>query len=364
MIVKVAKAIEISSTKELSVMLSNANYSNLVLTQDLDLDGIELRQTKFHGNFDGNGYSLTNVVYSGAGDFAFFKTNSGEIKNLTIVLKANEYSKVKNFGGLVINNRGKITNCLVLCEGITLSLETNANVGGLVAENNGGEISGNNVVADFTIFSTNDASVGGLFGKIKNVSTITKNKVNFNAKLREGAADAEVGGLAGLAERFNQENLDISQNRFDVSIDVSGESQRMYLGGIFGIGYCGSENNYANGTIILDRTSSSFAGGLYGWYNCNDNNIKHSYTTISITYTYSEGLTKGGLVGYGSFGSINTSYSSQNYELVGVGLAAVDSATCRNNVIGYFRDADFDKNIWDYNESNLTQFPKLKWENL
>ena len=354
--------IEVTTTQEFATLIENASYGNIVLTEDLDFDGIKLSPKTFAGKLDGNGHTISNVVLTGNGDFALFKFSKGEIKNLTIELKENTYSKVKSFAGLVKINTGKITNCLIVENGtITLNLLEGASVGGLVAENNGGTLIKNSVDTNFVITGVKKANISGLAGVVKEMSTIKQNNVKCHIEIQGGASSTNVGGLAGYVTTTNEKEIDISENKVDMYLSESGTSQGSNYGGLIGKGFCGSENNYTLGQIVLDSVSGdNYAGGLYGSYqgSTTDGAINHSYTKMAIAQKPS--LTLGCLVGYAFGGKIENSYTSQNYAgLCGTGVVIIDN--CMSGVSGYSTACGFSPKIWTIN--GTSQLPTLKWEN-
>lgn len=108
---------EISTAEELAALATGDLAGSYILTADIDMSGIAAYQPigtpdqPFTGNFDGNGYTVSDLTIDGTGDYqGLFGVNAGVIRNVT--LEATSISGSNHVGGIAGSNRGTILNCV------------------------------------------------------------------------------------------------------------------------------------------------------------------------------------------------------------------------------------------------------------
>jgi hypothetical protein len=163
-------AIDISTCEELQNM-SNDLAGNYVVINDIDCDGVTFypigdNTLQFSGNFDGQGYTISNVTISASSPVGFFGyiTTVAVIKNVrleNIDITGGAYT-----GGLVgRSDGGEIYNCST--SGI---VSGGPQVGGLVGYHRAGSIT-NNSYSNVNVTGTG-SNAGGLVGNNEGSSII------------------------------------------------------------------------------------------------------------------------------------------------------------------------------------------------
>ncbi|WP_138756173.1 S-layer homology domain-containing protein [Paenibacillus sinopodophylli] len=233
--------------------------SSFKLTADIDLSRyaegegwmpIGYNDHQFEGNFDGNGYTITNLKISRQGTDhpvgLFGLISDGTVRN--VILENIDVGGGMYVGGLAGSNSGTITNSGVIT----------------------GSVSGN--------------YAGGLVGV--NGSSITN---SFFAGSLSGAT-RYAGGLVG----YNYGTISDSLSTGSIS------GQHRTAGGLAGRNDGSISDSYANGSVNGER----FAGALVG--ENSDSTVNNSYATGAVT---GEG-SLGGLVGTNDWAT-NSFYDSE-----------------------------------------------------
>ena len=278
---------QIADGAQLACLASEVNkgqpYENsyFVLTADIDLanhdwtpignsfsdallGGSDYRV--FAGNFDGNGYTISNVSIGSeaapleADVFGFFGATEGKISNLNLdtvsihgIAKVALIGAVVGFaGGLVGSSGGSIENCHVT--GLTMDMSAPSNV----------------YAAAYW--------VGGLVGALDGTQLI--NECSVSGGITEKAGKGSIGGLIGELGKTAK----ITYSHADVALDVKSDHYGgADVGGLIGKGNGDKDpetvisNCYATGNVTGGAYSGGFAGSLYGL------NIKNCYATGEVT---------------------------------------------------------------------------------
>lgn len=360
------KDIEINTAKEFKTLIRNANESSLMLTSDIDLHGVVLKQDNFAGVLDGNGHRIYNVKLSGRKSIALFKTNLGEIKNLEISLSESTFENVENFAVVAITNAGSIINCKIdgnlyieACDDFVF--------GGIAAQLYGGTIENCQTALEIEVDGkTANVNFGGLVGVVRNKNAdikIVKNKTNLKLSGNIESKSFAFGGLVAQVDEISA-SFDLSRNFANVNFACTGSANIMKAGGVVGAGLMQSENNMSDGLMDLSQViASGYVGGIYGEYISSDLDKKIQYSYSAVEIVSNETAKAGALVG-GLGGKLENCMSSQELELVGRVFGTYYQGfgqTCFNaNDLGekYYDDRlGFDESVW-----NISQefYPTLK----
>ncbi len=354
--------IGVASAKDLQTYMKNSNYYEIVLEEDIDLEGKKWKLSNFGGTLNGNGHCLVGVKLVGdKGEYSLLKTNSGIIRNLIILLEDATYNNVKMFGGIALYNTGRIENCSI-SGNIEINTDQNALIGGFVSKNEG-EMIKNVGAADFRLnISKNKTTFGGAVAVALEKSKIEKNITNnTNFVSISNNASLVMGGLVGIAE--NGDSISIERNQSVVNFNLDGSADEVIVGAMIGQAFVGAENNYSKGNIT-NETSKQTKGvlsGLFGEYLNGEikKRINHCYSDVSISDT--EGFVVAGVVGE-TRGNVLNCYTTKDIEVIGIdntnGYVSVN--TCEKNINGYKLIFGFDNKIWDIDENDLTKLPTLK----
>ena len=220
----------------------------------------------FAGNFDGNGYTISNVSIGSeaapleADVFGFFGATEGKISNLNLdtvsicgIAKIASIGAVVGFaGGLVGSSGGSIENCHVT--GLTMDMSAPSNV----------------YAAAYW--------VGGLVGALDGTQLI--NECSVSGGITEKAGKGSIGGLIGELGKAAK----ITYSRSNVTVNVKADSRGgANVGGFIGKGNGKTDaetvirNCYATGNVTGGAYTGGFAGGLWGL------NIKNCYASGNVS---------------------------------------------------------------------------------
>lgn len=229
--------------------------------------------TPFQGVFDGNGFSVYNLVIQepvqdAIGLFSYVDDINAFILNVTLVdpnILGQGY-----VGALVgVLGSGSVSNCHVENGKVR---GTDSKIGGLVARSQGGNFSDCSYIGIVSGLGTVGGLVGGQFGyqgQVRNLS-------NCRAEGTVLGTGQLIGGLIGRSTA--------NMYRCVSTADVNGWGK---VGGLVGDYYLGTiEESHATGDVFCQ---SDRAGGLIGM--CEDSHIERCFATGNVLgNTYSGGL--------------------------------------------------------------------------
>ena len=286
---------------------------NFILTSDIDMSELGTLSASaingvFSGNFDGNGYVISNLNISSSGlsNVGLFSTTSAatiqnvSLENVNINTTGGSYT-----GGLVgYNGNSLIDNCYVTGNISSAGSWT----GGISGSNESGGVISN-------CYTTTDIAGNDGTGGITGASANGNNTISNCFTTGNITGDMEVGGIAGV----NRDGNSIIQNSYSTS-NVSGTN---FVGGIAGGNY-----NVATMSPLPNQVINSYSA------NC------------SVT----GGANVGGVVGYNASGSTQTnSFYYNNGQ-------SWDAAGAVNGNTNPFPTGSWSTSIWDL----TTSLPSLK----
>ena len=277
---------QIANGAELAYLASSVNSGEtyedkyFVLTANINLNGLPWTPIAnsfsdalfggtdyriFAGNFDGKGYTISNVSIGSettpfeSDVFGLFGATGGKISNLNLdtvsihgVAKIASGYVVGIAGGLVGSSAGSIENCHVT----GLAMDMSAPSNGYAAA----------------------YWVGGLVGALDGAQLI--NECSVSGSITEKAGKGSIGGLIGELGKAAK----ITYSRSDVTVNVKADSRGgANVGGFIGKGNGKTDaetiirNCYATGNVTGGAYTGGFAGGLWGL------NIKNCYASGDVS---------------------------------------------------------------------------------
>ena len=277
---------QIANGAELAYLASSVNSGEtyedkyFVLTANINLNGLPWTPIAnsfsdalfggtdyriFAGNFDGKGYTISNVSIGSettpfeSDVFGLFGATGGKISNLNLdtvsihgVAKIASGYVVGIAGGLVGSSAGSIENCHVT----GLAMDMSAPSNGYAAA----------------------YWVGGLVGALDGAQLI--NECSVSGSITEKAGKGSIGGLIGELGKTAK----ITYSRSDVTVNVKADSRGgANVGGFIGKGNGKTDaetiirNCYATGNVTGGAYTGGFAGGLWGL------NIKNCYASGNVS---------------------------------------------------------------------------------
>ena len=277
---------QIANGAELAYLASSVNNGetyeakNFVLTANIDLNGLPWTPIAnsfsdalfggsdyrvFAGNFDGKGYTISNVSIGSettpleSDVFGLFGATEGKISNLNLdTVSIHGVAKIASgyvigiAGGLVGSSAGSIENCHVTGLAMDMSAPSDVYaaaywVGGLVGALDGAQLINECSVSGSITEKAGKGSIGGLIGELGKTAKITYSRsdvaVNVMANPRGGA---DVGGFIGKGN-----------GKTDAETVI--------------------RNCYATGNVTGGAYTGGFAGGLWGL------NIKNCYASGNVS---------------------------------------------------------------------------------
>ena len=254
---------------EYFVLTANINLNGLSWTpiansfSDALLGGSDYRV--FAGNFDGKGYTISNVSIGSettpleSDVLGLFGATEGKISNLNLdTVSIHGVAKIASgyvigiAGGLVGSSAGSIENCHVT----GLAMDMSAPSNGYAAA----------------------YWVGGLVGALDGAQLI--NECSVSGSITEKAGKGSIGGLIGELGKAAK----ITYSRSDVTVNVKADSRGgANVGGFIGKGNGKTDaetiirNCYATGNVTGGAYTGGFAGGLWGL------NIKNCYASGNVS---------------------------------------------------------------------------------
>ena len=277
---------QIANGAELAYLASSVNSGEtyedkyFVLTANINLNGLPWTPIAnsfsdalfggtdyriFAGNFDGKGYTISNVSIGSettpfeSDVFGLFGATGGKISNLNLdtvsihgVAKIASGYVVGIAGGLVGSSAGSIENCHVT----GLAMDMSAPSNGYAAA----------------------YWVGGLVGALDGAQLI--NECSVSGSITEKVGKGSIGGLIGELGKTAK----ITYSRSDVTVNVKADSRGgANVGGFIGKGNGKTDaetiirNCYATGNVTGGAYTGGFAGGLWGL------NIKNCYASGNVS---------------------------------------------------------------------------------
>lgn len=285
------------------VLTANINLNGLPWTpiansfSDALLGGANYRV--FAGNFDGNGYTISNVSIGSettpfeSDVFGLFGATEGKISNLNLdtvsicgIAKIASIGAVVGFaGGLVGYSGGSIENCHVT--GLTMDMSAPSNVyaaaywvGGLVGALDGTQLINECSVSGSITEKAGKGSIGGLIGELGKAAKITYSRSNVTVNVKaDSHGGADVGGFIGKGNGKTDAET-VIRNCYATGNVTGGAYTGGFAGGLWGLNI---KNCYASGNVSQAAAAmASFVGtdasdsAYYG-------SITNCFTTGSVT---------------------------------------------------------------------------------
>ena len=311
---------QIANGAQLAYLASSVNsgetyeQKNFVLTANIDLNGLPWTPIAnsfsdallggsdyrvFAGNFDGNGYTISNVSIGSetapleADVLGLFGATEGKISNLNLdtvsihgVAKIASIGAVVGFaGGLVGYSGGSIENCHVTSLTMDMSAPSNVYaaaywVGGLVGALDGTQLINECSVSGSITEKAGKGSIGGLIGELGKAAKITYSRLNVTVNVKaDSRGGADVGGFIGKGNGKTDAET-VIRNCYATGNVTGGAYTGGFAGGLWGLNI---KNCYASGNVSQAAAAmGSFVGtdasdsAYYG-------SITNCFTTGSVT---------------------------------------------------------------------------------
>ncbi|TVP43871.1 MAG: hypothetical protein EA341_17425, partial [Mongoliibacter sp.] len=264
---------------------------HFILTNDLtpETPGYASQVKSPDGTLANGGTGWQPLVYRGAGTLHFtFNGNDKAIRGLEII--APDESSLGLFGGF--NESGIVnTSNLSLHEA---KIQGNDELGVLFGALQVSNVTLSNIAVSGEV--TGRQNVGGLIGRLRRSSVSGHNVISgVNTDVQVSATGARAGGLIGLADGFDSEDLTLQLliTNAHARGDVEGNGDD--VGGLVGVLNGGQIfNSFANGNVRGGRK----VGGLIGTVSNNNARIENAYATGKVEATVMNfDAQAGGLIG-------------------------------------------------------------------
>ena len=310
---------QIANGAELAYLASSVNNGetyeakNFVLTANIDLNGLPWTPIAnsfsdalfggsdyrvFAGNFDGKGYTISNVSIGSettpleSDVLGLFGATEGKISNLNLdTVSIHGVAKIASgyvigiAGGLVGSSSGSIENCHVTDLTMDMSAPSNVYaaaywVGGLVGALDGAQLINECSVSGSITEKAGKGSIGGLIGELGKTAKITYSRSNVTVNVKaDYYGGADVGGFIGKGNGETDAET-VIQNCCATGNVTGGAYTGGFAGSLWGLNI---KNCYASGNVSQAACAmASFvgtdavAGYAYG-------SITNCFTTGSVT---------------------------------------------------------------------------------
>lgn len=304
--------IVISSVEDFMKMKDNRN-GKFILESDIDFSGetfvtpFNSSGAAFGGTFDGNGFALKNINFSGITMYTgiFGYVSSGVIKNVTFdnisigtsaePLVTATSSRVGIITAYATSQTARIENVTIQNSSIAYSSSSTiqAYVGAVAAEYKGviKDVEILNTYIDVTATSFGRIKIGGavaLLGADSVVSQVySETHINFITQatnIRDDDVSQMIGGVVGqhvsgakLSEIISTGNIDIDID-YNTLVDTEKGIYQLFVGGLVGRANNDVQKGYFSGSITLNHEKNDYEepvtkqyriGGLIGFYESN-----------------------------------------------------------------------------------------------
>ena len=311
---------QIANGAQLAYLASSVNSGetyeekNFVLTANIDLNGLPWTPIAnsfsdallggsdyrvFAGNFDGNGYTISNVSIGSettpfeSDVFGLFGATEGKISNLNLdtvsihgIAKIASIGAVVGFaGGLVGYSGGSIENCHVT--GLTMDMSAPSNVyaaaywvGGLVGALDGTQLINECSVSGSITEKAGKGSIGGLIGELGKAAKITYSRSNVTVNVKaDSRGGADVGGFIGKGNGKTDAET-VIRNCCATGNVTGGAYTGGFAGGLWGLNI---KNCYASGNISQAAAAMASFVGTDASDSVYYGSITNCFTTGSVT---------------------------------------------------------------------------------
>ncbi len=280
------------------INLNNKDWTPIANSfSDALLGGSDYRV--FAGNFDGNGYTISNVSIGSeaapleADVFGFFGATEGKISNLNLdtvsihgIAKVASIGAVVGFaGGLVGSSGGSIENCHVT--GLTMDMSAPSNVyaaaywvGGLVGALDGTQLINECSVSGGITEKAGKGSIGGLIGELGKAAKITYSRSNVTVNVKaDSRGGADVGGFIGKGNGKTDAET-VIRNCYATGNVTGGAYTGGFAGGLWGLNI---KNCYASGNVSQVAVAMASFVGTDASDSLYYGSITNCFTTGSVT---------------------------------------------------------------------------------
>ena len=311
---------QIATGAQLAYLASSVNSGetyeekNFVLTANIDLNGLPWTPIAnsfsdallggsdyrvFAGNFDGNGYTISNVSIGSettpfeSDVFGLFGATEGKISNLNLdtvsihgIAKIASIGAVVGFaGGLVGYSGGSIENCHVT--GLTMDMSAPSNVyaaaywvGGLVGALDGTQLINECSVSGSITEKAGKGSIGGLIGELGKAAKITYSRSNVTVNVKaDSRGGADVGGFIGKGNGKTDAET-VIRNCYATGNVTGGAYTGGFAGGLWGLNI---KNCYASGNVSQAAAAMASFVGTDASDSLYYGSITNCFTTGSVT---------------------------------------------------------------------------------
>lgn len=283
-----------------------AQSSYFLQTADIDMAGatrptIGSAAYPFMGDFNGDGYHITNYVLTGNNNYAglFGYADNATIRNVSLSLSSITATKYDYVAPLLGYGRNTdLINITVTLSGAVAGRQYIGGIAGrLVNDSNSvPTVIKNCHVTGAGSVSATVSHVGGLAGSLEGNRNTLNESYSSIAAGGTTSGDTYLGGLVGYSSSI------ISASYSTGAVTAS---NGIYVGGLVG-NNSGTINqkSYATGNVSASNSGSTYVGGLVGYSN---GTVYHCYSTGAVdAYQY-----VGGIAGYNA-GTVDQSYSTSN----------------------------------------------------
>lgn len=272
-----AEATEINTVEDFVAFLNDPKEKRYVLTGDIDMTDQTYTPKSFAGILDGQGYTISNLTYSGGDRAGLFTYLRGVVKNIVF-----ENASITSSGraGLIageIDRTGVVIENIVI-NGLEVTGDNGNGVGGIVAvikEGAGGATFSNIRIDNATVINTGNKNAGIIVAYSRGIGATIINDIHLSNIYVK--ATEHVGAVVG----YVKDSVAFALNRAVIeNITVEGENHVAALVGR-------TESGYPDGKIsdVIIKGATLASDNQY-W-----NIVTGRYTELELTSVFGGNFT-------------------------------------------------------------------------
>ena len=303
-------------------MADDEQYFTVYLEADINYgsDTWNHTNTRFNGNFKGQGYKIYNIIVESATKTGFINELWGDVSDIffgssngtswdgvsRITHKGNEgaIEYVGLFSSIMASGTDVVNVVNFAPVSVPSGYSTRAFLGGLtgfIASGKTPTLTNSKNYGDITnnsAFTDNPAQIGGIVGQCLGAPTASGLKNYGNLAINTGASYIIGGLFGGLNPGASLSN---SENHGSITIANSGSAEP-HVGGCVGVVYDATISGCHNyGAVTTNRAAVTYFGGIVGRLMSGtvsvSNCTNHSGADLTVASTASSRVVLGGVVG-------------------------------------------------------------------
>ena len=265
----------INTAAEFIDFLNNPTNGIYLLGANIDLTGLTYTPKAFAGNFNGQGYTISNLTFNGTGRAGLFSQLRGEFKNVILdnISITTSDDRAGIIAGEIDENDVVIENVIITNSSVSAASENGAGgVVGLVVDGKGGVTISKVSLDTVTVTNNNLKNAGGIIGYSRGSGATVINDISLSNVTVSALEHA--GGVVGYIR--NPLSFTVN-NAVLVNINVTANN--------YATGFAGRVDLASNVSNVFMKDITVTSGGSY------KNIVAGRYTNLTLTNVFGGNFT-------------------------------------------------------------------------